>query len=67
MDGWMDGLDWILLRRLVLLEHLTVLKTKVEVLFNNKNKGTGGFQNKNKGTGAFNKKDRPKTKVHVLF
>ena len=23
---WMDGLDWILLRRLVLLEHLAVLK-----------------------------------------
>ena len=42
-------------------------ETKVEVLFNNKNKATGGFQNKNKGTGAFNKKDRPKTKVQVLF
>ena len=27
MDGWI-GLDWILLRRLVLLEHLTVLKMK---------------------------------------
>jgi len=24
--GWMDGLDWILLRTLVQLEHLAVLK-----------------------------------------
>ena len=25
MGGWVDGLDWILLRRLVQLEHLAVL------------------------------------------
>ena len=27
MDGWMDGLAWIYLRTLLLLEHLAVLKS----------------------------------------
>ena len=28
ISGWMDGLDWILLRKLVLLEHLAMLKRR---------------------------------------
>ena len=28
---WVDGLDWILLRKLVLQEHLAVLKTASEM------------------------------------